>query len=139
MKSGREEAMELGDAPKSALDIGKEKTASELDSIARIVRQTGREFRAQHQNTMGLYADRLANRIERLMGYLNARDADELVTELEHFARRHPEWFLGGALALGLVTARFLKSSRRRQARAESSPPRRYIDMNQSRAWEGER
>jgi hypothetical protein len=36
-----------------------------------------------------------------------------LIDDVEDFARREPAVFIGGAIAIGLVAARFLKSSRR--------------------------
>jgi hypothetical protein len=47
--------------------------------------------------------------------YLQNTDVSEMVDRTEEFARRRPALFLGGAFALGLLGARFLKSSRRQQ------------------------
>jgi hypothetical protein len=44
-------------------------------------------------------------------GYLEARDIQDLVGEAESLARRSPALFLGGAFTLGVLAARFLKSS----------------------------
>jgi hypothetical protein len=56
-------------------------------------------------------AEQAAERVERVSGYLREKDIDQLVREAEDFARRQPALFLGGAFALGVLGARFLKSS----------------------------
>jgi hypothetical protein len=42
---------------------------------------------------------------------LRQKDVRELMSDVERFAQRQPTLFLGGAFALGLLGARFLKSS----------------------------
>ena len=39
------------------------------------------------------------------------RDVGELVNEVQRFARRQPALFVGSAFAIGVIGARFLKSS----------------------------
>jgi hypothetical protein len=69
-------------------------------------------------------ADRLAETTERLATNLEGKDLDQIVDEVEQFARRQTALFLGGAFALGLVAARFLKSSSGSRARSMyTSPP----------------
>src|SRR5215217_3478282 len=55
--------------------------------------------------------EKAAEQAERLSGYLSERDANELLREVEDFARNRPAVFLGGAFAIGIAAARFLKSS----------------------------
>jgi hypothetical protein len=43
--------------------------------------------------------------------YLEEHDLEDLVYEAEDFARRKPELFVGGAFTLGLLAARFMKST----------------------------
>ena len=45
---------------------------------------------------------------------LKNKDVTELLNDAQRLARRQPALFVGGAFALGLLGARFLKSSRRR-------------------------
>jgi hypothetical protein len=57
------------------------------------------------------YVDKIAEQTERFAGYLHNNGPREMFTQLERFARRDPTLFLGSAFTLGLVAARFLKSS----------------------------
>jgi hypothetical protein len=90
----------------------KDRAAEGLGSVAQALRQTGENL----EGGSGTYLNRAADQIERLSGYLGARDIRDLVGQVESFARREPVLFLGGAFALGLLGARFLKASGRQMA-----------------------
>src|SRR5262249_48746129 len=55
--------------------------------------------------------DQAAEQIERFSRYLRETDIDDLLYEAQHIARRQPALFLGGAFVLGVLGARFLKST----------------------------
>lgn len=106
----------------SRLEEQKERAAGGLGSLAEAVRQTGQELRAKEQGAgVAAYADTAAEQIERAASFLRTRDVPQLLDEVEDIAQRQPALFLGGAIALGFLGARFLLSSgdratRRRQA-----------------------
>lgn len=93
------------------LENQKEQATGGIGSMAQAFRQTGRHLREQDQGAVAGYADRAAEQIEHVAGYLRERDMRDLAGDVERFARREPALFLGGAFALGLFAARFLKSS----------------------------
>jgi hypothetical protein len=68
-------------------------------------------MREQDQAPIGQVADKAAEQVERFSGYLQQRDVSQIVGEVEDFARRRPAPVLGGAFVLGMIAARFLKSS----------------------------
>jgi hypothetical protein len=96
---------------KSSLQSQKEMAAQELHGVAQALRQTSNNLREQDQTMFAQYSNQVANRVERASTYLEEHDLDELMHEAEDFARRQPELFIGGAFTLGLLAARFLKSS----------------------------
>ncbi len=89
----------------------KDTAAQTLMTVANAIRQTGQNLRGHEENAVAGYADTAAERVENLSHYLQNRDVNQLVGEVERYARRNPALFLGGAFALGLLGARFLKSS----------------------------
>jgi hypothetical protein len=93
------------------LDDQKERATGNLESVSQALRQTGQQLRDQDQGPFGQFAEGAADMVYRFSGYLNQRDIHQIVGEVESFARRQPALFLGGAFALGLIAARFLKSS----------------------------
>jgi gas vesicle protein len=102
---------------RSGLDHGKTRAAETLGSVAQSLRQTTQQLRDQNQQPAGRVIERVADRAERVSNYLRDTDVDRLIDRAEDVARRKPGLFLGGAFALGLLGARFLKNSRRNQSR----------------------
>lgn len=100
----------------SAIDEKKANLASGLTSVADSLHQATENLREQ-DDQIGItkltakYGDELANQIERISGYFENKDPREMIKDVEGFARRNPEIFLGAAFTLGLLAARFLKSS----------------------------
>jgi hypothetical protein len=98
----------------SQLESQKERTVGALMTVAEAVRQTGQHLHEQDQQAVGGYVNQAAERIETLTDYLRTRDVPELLADTQALARRQPGLFLTGAVALGFIGARFLKSSGRR-------------------------
>ena len=96
------------------MDEQKSRAAEGLGGVASALRQTGETLRTGDQAQFGQYADREAEAVERFSDELRNKDVNELMHGAERFARREPELFLGGAMLLGLVAARFMKASSRR-------------------------
>jgi hypothetical protein len=103
-EQGREKAV-------GQLATQKERASSELGGVARALRTTGEQLQEQEQGSVAGYVNQAAEQTERLSEYLSERDANELLREMEDFARNRPAVFLGGAFAIGIAAARFLKSS----------------------------
>lgn len=96
----------------SRIAAQKDTTAQSLSGVAQALRQTGQQLRGQDQVGVTDYIEQAADQVERLSTYLRDNDLGRLVGDVEYFARRQPAVFLGGAFVLGLIGARFLKSSR---------------------------
>jgi hypothetical protein len=106
------EAMDRArDQVKSQVATQKERARDSLEGVAQALHQTGQQLREANQGVLGEYAEGAARMVERVSGYLDQRNIDQLVGEVEAFGRRQPGLFLGGAFALGFLAARFLKSS----------------------------
>jgi hypothetical protein len=95
----------------TTLDRQKDQAAGSLWGVANAIRQTGEALRDKDQAAFAQVTDKAADQIERISSFLGHRDVNQIVNEVQHFARRQPALFLGGAFALGLIGARFLKSS----------------------------
>jgi len=96
---------------KSALGSSKERAASTLTHMGDAVRSSGRQLEEQGHSHLGRYADVVADGVGSVSGYLNDRSIDDVVGDAEDLARRKPALFISGALALGILAGRFLKSS----------------------------
>jgi ElaB/YqjD/DUF883 family membrane-anchored ribosome-binding protein len=111
----KEQAMQLKDqvaeTATSKLEDQKSQATSSLGNVSDAFRQTGDQLRSNDQEAIAQYVDRAAEQIDHFSGYLRSRDMRQIVGDVEAFARREPALFLGGAFVLGLLGARFLKSS----------------------------
>lgn len=104
----------------SKLEEQKTTLASGLTSVADSLKQVGGSLREADDETgitelTAKYGESLANQIEHLSDYFERRDVREMFRDIESFARRNPALFIGGAFTLGLLAARFLKSSNPQQ------------------------
>jgi len=96
----------------SRLTGQKDRAAEGLTSVAHALRQTSQQLRVQDQQAVTGYIETAASQVERISNYLKQNDLGGLIDDVERFARRQPALFLGGTFVLGLLGARFLKSSR---------------------------
>lgn len=98
------------DAVEHGLNAGKNQAVDRLNDVAHGLRTTGDQF--QGQETISHLVTRAADRVEDFANHLRNRDVTQLIDDVEDLARRQPAAFLSGAFAVGLLSARFLKSSR---------------------------
>jgi hypothetical protein len=105
----------------STIITQKDNLAHGLSSVADGIRQMGESLRGAEQQTpiagfTAKYGDSLAQQVENVSNYLEKKDIRDLVRDVEVFARRNPAVFIGGAFALGIAAARFLKSGNPNQS-----------------------
>jgi hypothetical protein len=103
----------------SRFSSGKTRATQTLGSVAQSLKSSSQQLRDEQHESIGKYADQAANKIEEISRYLESASLNDVATRVENFARREPALFIGSAVALGFLGARFLKSSRRNQ-RADS-------------------
>lgn len=104
----------------TAITEGKQTFAQGLTGLAEGIRQLSGNLRGQEQqnqvvSTAANYVEPLAGQIENIAHYLERQDLRGLSRDLQNFARRNPTLFVAGAFGLGLLAARFLKSSPRQE------------------------
>lgn len=116
---------------RSQLDRRTTEVGRQACSFARELRRSGDSLRAQGESDLtARLTSGLADGIERTGRYLEHARGDDLLGDVEDFARRRP-WLVAGAAALaGFAASRFLKaSSERRYENAYA------IDPEQRRGW----
>ncbi len=105
----KEKASGLLDEQKATLTTG-------LSNVANSIRQVGENLRdSDDKNKIALttaqYGESLADKIEGLSGYIEQATLKDITRDAKSFARRQPALFVGGAFLVGVMAARFLKSS----------------------------
>ncbi|HJU74042.1 MAG TPA: hypothetical protein VJ717_09865 [Gemmatimonadaceae bacterium] len=123
---------------RSRMEDRRKDAALTLSTVATTLLQSGMHLKDE-QALAGEYVERTARQIERAAQYVERADLGEMVDNLETFARRRPALFVGAAFALGLLGARFIKSSRRNIADSRSLGNTQFSDREvpTSRAIEG--
>jgi ElaB/YqjD/DUF883 family membrane-anchored ribosome-binding protein len=93
------------------LDQRTTQVGSQARTLAQSLRKSGDDLRQEGNTGAAGAAERAAERVERLGGYLEEKRGDEIVHDVEAFARRRP-WALAGlGLVAGMAVARFVKAS----------------------------
>jgi hypothetical protein len=91
----------------------KSMAADRLGTLASTLRQTSRQLQDQQEGTMGHYAEIVADQVEMAADFLRTRNSGDLLGEVQRLARRSPEAFVAGSLAVGFLLGRFIKGPSR--------------------------
>jgi hypothetical protein len=93
------------------LNTQKSRATDGIGSVAQAIRQSTQQLRDQKHETIAGYVEQAADQLEKFSKQLREKDVGEMFSDAQRFARRQPAVFVGAAFAVGLVGARFLKSS----------------------------
>lgn len=100
----------------STLEEKKAGLTEGLTSVAQGIRKAGESLdQTKGENYLTEYSAQYANiaadKLEQAARYFQTNDLKAMARDAEDFARRNPAVFLGGAFVLGILAARFFKSS----------------------------
>jgi hypothetical protein len=98
----RDKALDIVDQRKGA-------AVGELGTLAGALRRAGTEL-SENSGLAGTAVNTIAERVESISKSLDGKDLRTVMGDVEQFARRNPVAFVGGAVALGFIASRFLKS-----------------------------
>ena len=101
------------DRASSSLVESKAQIAGQFGGLADALRRTTEHLRSEDQPRIAGLTETVARQMDQVAAYLWNKDARAMRADLENLARRQPAIAVGGALVLGLIGARFLKSSKR--------------------------
>jgi ElaB/YqjD/DUF883 family membrane-anchored ribosome-binding protein len=93
------------------IDQRSTQAGSQVRSLGEALRRSGNDLQNQGNGNAAQATSQVADRLERLGGYLEQTSGDDVMRDVESFARRRP-WMLAGiGVAVGLAAARFVKAS----------------------------
>ncbi len=101
---------------KGQLETQMGNASSTLDTVAQSLLLTSGHLRLQGQDQISDYGDRAAEQLTKASNYLKQRGVDQVLWEAGDLARNRPTLVLGTAVTLGVLLARFLKSSGKRDS-----------------------
>ena len=111
----QEKAKEVAGQAKGRLreqvDQRSTQAGQQLSSAADDVRSVADQFRTQGKDTPARYAEQAAEKAQKVGQRLQDASGDELLRDVEDFARKNPWAVAAGGLVLGLAASRMLKAS----------------------------
>jgi ElaB/YqjD/DUF883 family membrane-anchored ribosome-binding protein len=117
--TAQEKAGELKEQGKSRLSEQLDRRTTDVGSQARsladVLRQGSETLREQGKPQPAGLTENVAERMERLGGYLEQASGDDILRDVERFARRQPWVIAGVGLLAGLAASRFVKASSERR------------------------
>lgn len=102
---------QAGDRVRRELDVRSTDAGQQLSLTADALRRTGDQLRGDGKETPAKVVTAVADRAERLGGYLTQAKADQMLGDVENFARRQPLLFAVGGATIGFLASRFVKAS----------------------------
>ena len=90
----------------------KDRAADGVGTVTQALRHSTAQLRDDQHETIAQYLEQAADQIDRWTTTIREKDVTEVLDDVQSLARRQPAVFIGSAFALGLLGARFLKSSR---------------------------
>jgi ElaB/YqjD/DUF883 family membrane-anchored ribosome-binding protein len=113
------------DTAKQQADRQLDNVSDGLDQVVQTLHQAGDSMRQNNQGMVGGYIDKAADQVERVSDYVRVRSVDDIVDDVQSYARREPVIAIGVALGVGFIAARLLKASLGRKQ------PQRRMPMSQ--------
>jgi hypothetical protein len=102
---------QAGQMAQAQVERRKHRVAEGVHTVGEALRLGAQQLRQRGEPKDTQYVERLAGQVDRVSGFLERGNTREMARDVEHFARQNQALFLSGTFALGLLGARFLKSS----------------------------
>jgi ElaB/YqjD/DUF883 family membrane-anchored ribosome-binding protein len=107
-------------------------------TAAKAVRRASEQLRTEGNGRAADAIDALADRGDRFGAYLRRADGDQILRDVEEFARTKPWLMVGGSAVAGFLASRFMKATSRdrfRQgARQNGYPSRPFAGTDRDRS-----
>jgi hypothetical protein len=100
----------IKDKALTAAEQRKQSGAQKVDAIARAVHSAAKEMSPDMPEAAGLVHG-AADHLQAASAAIKTRSVEDLVAQMNAFAKSQPAAFFGGAVLAGFALARFLKSS----------------------------
>jgi ElaB/YqjD/DUF883 family membrane-anchored ribosome-binding protein len=119
------------------LDERSTQAGTQARSLAEALRRSGNDLNGEGSANVSQLTSQAADRIERLGTYLEQKRGDELMRDVETFARRRPWMLVGIGMLAGMAAARFMKASSEqrygdyRRTNQQQWPTRQGVDTSQ--------
>ena len=114
---------QAGGRLKGEVDRRSTEAGERVKSQANDLRSVGEQLREQGKEGPAKVADQVAERAERVGGYLHESDGERILNDVEDLARRNPWAVVAGGLVLGIAASRVLKASSVERSQRRTTGP----------------
>jgi hypothetical protein len=94
-----------------AVNQRKSRLADQIAGVAAALREGTKKLKESDAEAVAPWAESAAKQIDTIGNYVRDTRIGDAAEDVQSFARRRPEAFIGGAVLLGFALARLLKSS----------------------------
>ena len=91
---------------KAVVEEKKQKVVGEVSGVSAIVRKAAEDARERDDANIAALTEGLADRIDGVANWIDGKQVESVIEDVEAFARRRPEWVLGGLFVGGAHGAR---------------------------------
>jgi ElaB/YqjD/DUF883 family membrane-anchored ribosome-binding protein len=99
---------------------------TQVRSLAEALRRSGNDLGGEGNSSTARLTEQAADRIEQIGTYLEQKRGDDVMRDVETFARRRP-WMLAGiGMVAGVAAARFMKASSEQRYESYRETRRRW-------------
>lgn len=96
---------------KASVENTQSRIAEQLSAVAQALDSAATTLQQKQQSGLSQKVRQYVQKVEDVSRDLREKSPRELKDNVDRMARNKPAWFLGGAFLLGVLSARFLKSS----------------------------
>lgn len=107
----------------------KARVAEEIGVFSNAIRKASGKLHEEEHGSIASYVDVAAEQLDRCRQSLESKEINEIVDDVQDFARRRPEVVYGGMFVAGLAAMRFLKASKP----ARSRQPQQDLSLDRNR------
>lgn len=101
----------VAEKAQASVENAQSRIAEQLSAVAQAIDSAANTLQQKQQSGLSQRIRQYVRKVEDVSQQVREKSPSELKDEVDRIARGKPAWFLGGAFLLGLLSARFLKSS----------------------------
>ena len=112
------------------LSTQKDLLSSGLGNVATAARQSTQVLRERQHDAIAQYVDKAADGLDRFSTRLREREVNDIMADVGRAAKKQPALFVGTAVAIGVIGARFVQMRRDRARASEREEAITYTPIS---------
>ncbi len=112
------------------LSTQKDLLSSGLGNVATAARQSTQLLRERQHDAIAQYVDKAADGLDRFSTQLRERNVNDIMADVGRAAKKQPALFVGTAVAIGVIGARFVQMRHERTRASEREEAVTYTPIS---------